>query len=102
MPPVEAAEPYTAVLPQVDDADLLRGVHDGNRAALVALYHRHAGMVLAQIGLLVGPTGASRPVEAAHRATSHREATVLGAGLRLGRDCDDRAASGRFPRPDRS
>src|SRR5262249_10205184 len=55
MPPVEAAEPYTAVLPQVDDADLLRGVHDGNRAALVALYHRHAGMVLAQIGLLVGP-----------------------------------------------
>lgn len=62
MPPVEAAEPFTAVLPQVDDADLLRGVRSGDRAALVALYHRHARVVLAQIDLFAGDHGLSEEI----------------------------------------
>jgi RNA polymerase sigma-70 factor, ECF subfamily len=62
MPLVEAASPYPVALPQADDADLLRGVGRGDRAALVTLYHRHAGVVLAQIGFLVGDRGLSEEV----------------------------------------
>jgi RNA polymerase sigma-70 factor, ECF subfamily len=62
MPPVEAAEPFTAVLPHVDDAELLRGVRSGDRAALVALYQRHARVVLAQIDLFAGDRGLSEEI----------------------------------------
>jgi RNA polymerase sigma-70 factor, ECF subfamily len=62
MPPAEAAEAYPLVLPRVDDADLLRGVRSGDRAALVALYHRHARVVLAQIDLFVGDRGLSEEI----------------------------------------
>jgi RNA polymerase sigma-70 factor, ECF subfamily len=62
MPPVEAVEPFTAVLPHVDDADLLRGVRSGDRAALVALYQRHARVVLAQIDLFAGDRGLSEEI----------------------------------------
>jgi RNA polymerase sigma-70 factor (ECF subfamily) len=62
MPPVEAAESFTAVLSPADDADLLRGVRSGDRAALVALYHRHAQVVLAQIDLFAGDRGLSEEI----------------------------------------
>jgi RNA polymerase sigma-70 factor, ECF subfamily len=45
-----------------DDAELLRRVADGDRAALVALYQRHAAMVLAQIGLVVADRGLSEEI----------------------------------------
>jgi RNA polymerase sigma-70 factor (ECF subfamily) len=62
MPPVEAAEASPVVLARVEDADLLRGVRSGERAALVALYHRHAGVVFAQIDLVVGDRGMSEEI----------------------------------------
>ena len=62
MPPVEAAEPYTAALPRADDGELLRRVRSGDRAALVALYHRHARVVLAQVDLFAGDRGLSEEI----------------------------------------
>lgn len=55
--PVAPAERSPVSWDEEDDAELVRRVSDGDRGALVALYRRHGGVVLAQINLLVADRG---------------------------------------------
>jgi RNA polymerase sigma-70 factor, ECF subfamily len=45
-----------------DDAELLRRIEDGDHGALVSLYQRHGGVVLAQIRLVVDDPGLSEEI----------------------------------------
>jgi RNA polymerase sigma-70 factor, ECF subfamily len=45
-----------------DDAELIGRITDGDHAALVALYQRHGGVVLAQIRLVIDDPGLSEEV----------------------------------------
>ncbi|MQA85981.1 MAG: sigma-70 family RNA polymerase sigma factor [Streptosporangiales bacterium] len=62
MSPVAMVEPRAASPHEGDDADLLRRIVGGDRTALVALYQRHGGVVLAQIGLVVEDRGLSEEI----------------------------------------
>ena len=114
MPPVEAAEPYTAALPRADDGELLRRVRSGDRAALVALYHRHARVVLAQVDLFAGDRGLSEEIlqdtmlavwrgAGAFRGESSVRSWIIAIARRQARDrlrvVDDRLLADR-PAPD--
>jgi RNA polymerase sigma-70 factor (ECF subfamily) len=60
--PTETVEPQAMSELEQDDTELLRRIGDGDHSALVALYQRHGGVVLAQIRLVVDDRGLSEEI----------------------------------------
>jgi RNA polymerase sigma-70 factor, ECF subfamily len=59
---VVIAEPDVVTMHDQGDVGLLHKVAEGDRTALAALYHRHAGAVLAHLTLITGDHGLSEEV----------------------------------------